>query len=278
MTHDADARKTFTEYFQNIKINFVNAPMSYGEHSIKSNYQLDVMNRILDINESWIDYAAERFMVNLLQQPYAYPDQKLTRGEVAKLLCRDLFVVPMRNEQIFSDVELADPNSRYIWAISQLGIMNGDGDGTFRPDDTLSMQEFAVIASRMIQYGKEKSIDNLNNLEATLLASEYYELYTEQEKAAMRVEREKRIEEFEPPADLLPKVFADSDQIASWAKAAVDELSRFRILQGDLKEPYKSSNSSLHPTETLSKTRFLVFLYKLDQELRLSEVGSSVLF
>jgi hypothetical protein len=99
-------------------------------------------------------------MSHLLQKPYAYPEKTLTRGEVAKLICNHSGVVPMRNEQVFSDVPLNHPYSRYIWAMNELGIMMGNGDGTFRPDSELSMQEFAVMAVRVAEWIYKRSADN----------------------------------------------------------------------------------------------------------------------
>jgi hypothetical protein len=70
-----------------------------------------------------------------------------------------------------------------------------------------------------------------------------------------------------------PIVFADADKIASWAKPAVDEFSRFGILQGD-----SNANPRLNPAEPLSKTRFLVFLYKFEQKSGFSGNIGNILF
>jgi hypothetical protein len=205
------------------------------------------------------------FMLRLLRKPYAYPEEKLTRGMVAKLLCNYLGTVPMKNDQVFSDVPVSHDYSPYIWAMNRLGIMNGNGDGTFRPDSELSMQEFAVMAERLIQYEKAKAVELSKNWRDT---NPFMDVYTPEEIADIDAEYKKRAEEgFDPPVGSLPKIFADNNQIASWAKPAVDEFSRWGILEGDS----SGSSSHLHPTEPLSKTRFLVFLYKFDQKLDLDK-------
>jgi hypothetical protein len=226
---------------------------------------------ILDIDVAWA-YTAEHFMFELLQQPYAYPDRKLTRGEVAKLICNYLGTVPMRNEKNFLDVELFHPYSRYIWAMNKLGIMTGDGAGHFNPDSELSMQEFAVMAMRMLEYGGEKIAENeLEQIQIIENDPENWppdSSYTQQVLARSREEMDWRAR-LARGSYQNPIVFADNDKIASWAKASIDEFSKLKILQGDS----SGADSRLNPTEPLSKTRFLVFLYKIDQKLPLTVGG-----
>jgi hypothetical protein len=271
----ADYTQTFTEYFGRVFQNLVTGIPSYanadGVHFYYST-QEDVNHKILDINESWIDHNAEKFMFQLLRKPYAYPDKKLSRSEVAKLVCNYLGVVPMRNEQIFSDVELVHPYSRYIWAVNKLGIMTGDGSGHFYPDTELSMQEFAVMAMRMLEYGGQKIVENeleqIKEIENNPKDWPPDDPYTQEVLARSKEEADWRarlaINSYQNPV-----VFADNDKIASWAKSAIDEFSKLKILQGDS----SGADSRLNPTEPLSKTRFLVFLYKIDQKLPLTVGG-----
>jgi hypothetical protein len=172
----------------------------------------------------------------------------------------------MRNEQVFSDVPTSHRYSKYIWAMNKLGIMNGVGGGKFNPDSELSMQEFAVMATNIIQWEKAKAVEIAATWKDT---NSLIDEYKPEEIAQIDADYRKRAEEgYTLPADgrYTSKVFADDDQIATWAKAAVDELSAWGILQGDS----SGSNSRLNPTEALSKTRFLVFLYKFDQKFSLS--------
>jgi hypothetical protein len=112
--------ETFTDYFKIIRGHYV-----HNVHTRSSEYYMLTYGNILDINEGWIDDRAEHFIFELIQTPYAHPEKALTRGEVAKIVCNFLNVVPMRNEQIFSDVPVIHKYSSYIWAMNSLGIMNG---------------------------------------------------------------------------------------------------------------------------------------------------------
>ncbi|MDR2357775.1 MAG: S-layer homology domain-containing protein, partial [Oscillospiraceae bacterium] len=293
IANNSSSEKTFTEFFERIQTNVVDCrPLKViTTDALEDFYQLSVTilnpgtevssrsidDYIFDIDETWINYSAESFMLTLLQQPYAYPDKKLTRGEVARLLCNYLGVVPMRNEQVFSDVPTSHRYSKYIWAINKLGIMNGDGDGTFRPDSELSMQEFAVMAMQIVEdvfqnavIPAKKVIDEIQNNPTDWPPDSSYT------KSVLKGYEERADWEarFANIPSHNPIIFADDDQIASWAKSAVSTLSGWGILEGDTKVSYyplgEKSNSNLHPTEFLSKTRFLVFLYKFYKKLDIS--------
>jgi hypothetical protein len=176
----------------------------------------------------------------------------------------------MRNEAPFSDVPTSHKYSRYIWAVNRLGIMMGNGDGTFRPDSELSMQEFAVTAQRIIQWAKQEAV---KLAETGSWKEDPYVInnYSPEDIARVDAEYKERAEKgFEPPANSEPRVFVDNDKIADWATPAIDLLSRWEILQGDAGRP---NPSRLHPTEMLSKTRFLVFLYKFADRLILHDDG-----
>jgi hypothetical protein len=175
----------------------------------------------------------------------------------------------MRNEQVFSDVPTSHRYSKYIWAMNKLGIMMGDGAGHFNPDNELSMQEFAVMAMRMLEYGGAKTaeykLSEVKEIESNPTDWPPDNQYTKDVLARLKKEADWRARLAEGSYQS-PIVFADSDKIAPWAKPAIDEFSKLGILQGDS----SGAGSRLNPTENMSKTRFLVFLYKIDQKISLS--------
>jgi hypothetical protein len=211
----------------------------------QSNY-----NMIKDVDEPWISPNGEEdFMFKLLRSPYVHPEKPLTRGEVAKLLCDYVRVVPMRSSQAFSDVPESHPYAPYIWAANRLGLMTGS-DGSFNPDGGLPMQEFAVIANRLTGYTKQliEGIIRAGTVKSPRAAQILPKLSAQGSN---------------------PKVFADANNIAAWAKPSIDEFSKFGILVGD-------NNGYLHPAEPLSRLRFLVFMAKLDSTFEV--VGGSGVF
>jgi hypothetical protein len=250
-------------------VNSHNFMTDFEIFSLRDQYVVDENNPILDLDLDWVGVGAERFMLALLKQPYIYPNEKLTRGMTAKLLCNYMGVAPMRNEKVFSDVTTEHKYSRYIWAVNKLGIMGGNGDGTFRPDSELSMQEFATVAMRVLEHrgGKlsERAAQELRDIQNNPTDWPPDLQYTKDvvQRLAEEADWKRRVAKISQPT---PLVFADNSEIAAWAKPAVDEFSKLGILQGDSTD----SDSRLRPTEPLSKTRFLVFMAKFEEKLQLS--------
>ncbi len=85
-----------------------------------------------------------------------YPDQKITRGEVADLLARILHY-KTASEVPFDDTK----GHKYEQSIQKLraaGVMLGDGENRALPDDTVTREEAAVLIARAFGFdptGKE---------------------------------------------------------------------------------------------------------------------------
>lgn len=81
----------------------------------------------------------------------------VTRAEFARML------VQLRGESVkeadlkenFSDVNPSDWFYKDVATLASLGIVKGDGNGTFRPDDTITRQEAAVMIAKAINGGKD---------------------------------------------------------------------------------------------------------------------------
>jgi hypothetical protein len=124
--------------------------------------------------------------------------------------------------------------------------MTGDADNQFHPDSKLTMQEFAVIATRIADWGEQRLSDLIAG-SRPITGATHTMTTPEQRLNNLR----------EAEATGNPKTFADASKIASWAKPAVDKLSSLGILSGD-------GDGYLKPTDTLDRLRFAILLYKLD--------------
>lgn len=80
-----------------------------------------------------------------------YPERTLKRSEVCAMLGRALGLTGSTNSR-FRDVDPEDPCTPYINAMAELGLVNGVGDGNFRPNGTLSRQEYYTILGRAARY------------------------------------------------------------------------------------------------------------------------------
>lgn len=82
-------------------------------------------------------------------------DDTIIRSEVTKMAITAMGMAESANnskETKFSDVSLTHWANGYINLASSLGLIEGDGDGKFRPNDPISYQEAATIMVRALGY------------------------------------------------------------------------------------------------------------------------------
>lgn len=75
------------------------------------------------------------------------PEGSITRAEFAAIVVRALGLEAEATDA-FSDVPAGEWYAGYVGTASGYGIVTGGGDGTFRPQGTLTRQEAAVMVSR----------------------------------------------------------------------------------------------------------------------------------
>ncbi|OPX90751.1 MAG: Cellulosome-anchoring protein precursor [Pelotomaculum sp. PtaB.Bin104] len=123
--------------------------------------------------QSYIDLAVEKGFLaldNLEGYEYAGPANRL---EVAELLARAMYLVPpsiatesapteknslaginSTSAKTFSDLDtLKTSEQAFIIAVANADLMSGYPDGTFRPQESLTRAEMAVILSRLVDRG-----------------------------------------------------------------------------------------------------------------------------
>ena len=71
-------------------------------------------------------------------------DIPISRGMMAKVVARSLMLIPTSQESFFTDT--SDGNVQLLY---EYGISDGYGDGTFRPDRSLTRAELSAIVCRM---------------------------------------------------------------------------------------------------------------------------------
>lgn len=101
-----------------------------------------------DVPKDAIDYlAAAGIYKGHGNGKFGFGDN-ITRGQVASLVNRHLgLIADDKQGNMFSDIT-NHMFEKDIKAIAQAGIMTGDGTGTFRPDDELTLYEMAVILQK----------------------------------------------------------------------------------------------------------------------------------
>lgn len=80
------------------------------------------------------------------------PDDNMTRAEFAALIRRAVGLNPSIYQGGFTDVSDSAWYANEIQAIVNAGIMSGDADGNFRPEDLISREEMAKVAVNAFMY------------------------------------------------------------------------------------------------------------------------------
>ncbi|OAS17020.1 S-layer homology domain-containing protein [Paenibacillus oryzisoli] len=109
----------------------------------------------IDTNGHWaqdgIERMANKWLVQGVSKEEFRPDQPITRAELATLLTRALGIKSSNETRAFKDLSPTDWFNDSIHAAVEGGIITGYGDGTFRPNQTITREEMAVMIDRALQ-------------------------------------------------------------------------------------------------------------------------------
>jgi hypothetical protein len=116
-----------------------------------------------DVNgdESWFEAVDALFsygVLNGVEPGVLDADGTMTRAQAATVLCRLIGLEEAEGGDYFSDVTAGHWYTDMVNAAYENDLIHGFEDGTFRPGDTMSRQDFAVILYNiftMIGYGFE---------------------------------------------------------------------------------------------------------------------------
>lgn len=110
-----------------------------------------------DLREHWaksdVELLASKLIVNGMTETSFAPERNVTRGEFVSLIVRALGIAEASADaEEFNDVSASDWFSGAIGAAAKAGIVSGYEDGAFRPGDTISREQMAVILSNALRF------------------------------------------------------------------------------------------------------------------------------
>ena len=80
-------------------------------------------------------------------------DKEITRGEISEIVCRIYNLdYTSGGSRIFSDVDEDNPYYQAIDMVYTHGIISGFGDGSFRPNETITNEQMIKILISMTGY------------------------------------------------------------------------------------------------------------------------------
>ena len=96
-----------------------------------------------------IKYLKSKSYINGYSDSTYKPEISINRAEAVKIIVASLGLNITANfSDSFKDVKTTDWFYPYVMAAKKAGIVTGDGAGTFRPTDTISLAETLAILCR----------------------------------------------------------------------------------------------------------------------------------
>ena len=136
------------------------------------------------------------------------PEQEITRAQFAKMICTAKKIQPIKYNQVnkdkfekFTDVPVTEWYAGYVAAIAESGLMKGDGNKTFRPEEKISRQEVAVVLATL--ENNRKSVEEVTT-----------------DVNGNRVHKDTKTN------------FVDDSEIAVWADESVEHLRNKGLAKG----------------------------------------------
>ncbi len=183
----------------------------------------NIVNRkaFADMQGHWARYEAEKLASMLIFEGKGEgifdPNARLTRAETAALLVRALGIPAAAQSAALSDIA----GKWYETAVSSAaaaGLVTGYEDRSFRPNDSVTREELAVILARAIAYDSVSASNALENGSALL---------------------------------------NDSSEVSKWAAEAVQQMLAYGIVKGDHAGNFKPHQTATRAEMALMLSRLL---------------------
>lgn len=132
------------------RLAFCQMVMAFFEKVSGSTVTVEIANPFQDCNDQNVVAAHQLGIINGMNDTTFAPDNPLTRGQMAIMICRTLDALEIsletENGTGYTDLpEMGALVQSYVLRLQGAGIMNGYSDGSFRQNATMSVQE-AVTA------------------------------------------------------------------------------------------------------------------------------------
>lgn len=98
--------------------------------------------------EAAIQELVEKGIVDGIGGGKYAPEQEFTRAQFCKIMVEALGYEKGEYTDKFTDVKANDWFAPYVQAAVEIGLFNGNPDGSFKPDKAITRQEMAAVAGR----------------------------------------------------------------------------------------------------------------------------------
>lgn len=182
-------------------------------------FLLESTHAFSDIHLSYakndIEYLSARQIVNGITDDKFAPKMKVTRGQLAVILGRmiDLSEETTANRK-FTDVEPEKFYSGYINALTSAGIVEGDPNRTFRPEQNMTREEMITALMKAYEYRTGQKLSDIPGYEE----AEFHDISEVSAYAKSAVKAAKALGMIEGNGgQFQPKEIATREQLAKMA-------------------------------------------------------------
>ncbi len=114
--------------------------------------------RFSDTTSHWagtvLEELAAKWIIDGQTGTNYQPDMNITRAEFAVMVAKGLGLTgSQETAQRFGDVSYGSTTSAYIGAAAKAGIITGNTDGTFKPNNLITREQMAIMMVRALDYG-----------------------------------------------------------------------------------------------------------------------------
>ncbi len=112
--------------------------------------EAETIEEVRDITQTEEDFL---LYLGIIRTPGPHQEAEITRGGLAQQASR-LAALPeyTGTDKFFTDVPETHKNYKEIYAMASAGILSGDGNGQFRPDDPVTANEICKVLSVILGY------------------------------------------------------------------------------------------------------------------------------
>lgn len=108
-----------------------------------------------DVQGHWAQAAVNnmgsRMVVDGVGSSLFNPDQNITRAEFAAIIVRGLGLARDNQPSSFTDVAMSDWYNSAVITAAEFGLIQGFGDGTFRPNEQITREQAMVIIAKAME-------------------------------------------------------------------------------------------------------------------------------
>ncbi|BFT69885.1 S-layer homology domain-containing protein [Paenibacillus sp. P36] len=167
-----------------------------------------------------IEQMANKGLVQGISKEEFRPDQPVTRAELAAMIVRTLGIKSSGDDAPFKDMNTKEWYNNAVNAAVKAAIITGYEDGTFRPEQTITRQEMAVMMNR------------------ALLAAGYNEQKVQGEAPS----------------------YEDQKQIQPWSQEAIDHLGKLKLMEGTSSSSFDPDREATRAQSAVMLLRLLQVL------------------